>query len=250
MTWGFEPHLNRLSVRPREPNTDFTQMAIAAASFDPRVCFTVRRTYLIHRQNRLERVFRRVCPISIYSPIPEVASQMEINRLTNVKDDLCAVKQYYKQSAGPGAYAVEYLVPDARNVNPLSVENLIMYPREGFGYNNKNINADSILRNQPGFLSKRCSTREQARPFLSVPYMGGGRGNAEVETQLQHSEYSRMGKACDTVTETFFSQQYTPLVPTLAASIQDPKNLIPEDAAKGWIRGGLPSREYIRNVNC
>ena len=175
---------------------------------------------------------------------------MEINRLTNVKDDLCAVQQYYKQSSGPGSYAVEYLVPDAKTVNPLSVENLIMYPREGFGYNNKNINADSILRNQPGFLSKRCSTREQARPFLSVPYMGGGRGNAEVETQLQHAEFSRMGKACDTVTETFFSQQFTPLVPTLASSIQDPKNLIPEVAAKGWIRGGLPSREYIRNVNC
>lgn len=175
---------------------------------------------------------------------------MEINRLTNVRDDLCAVQQYYKQSSGPGNYATTNLVPDARQVNPLSVESLIIYPREGFGLNNKNINADSILRNQPGFLSKRCSTRQQARPFLSVPFMGGGRGNAEVETLLQHSEFSRMGKACDTVTETFFSQQFTPLVEPLAKSIQDPKNLVPEVAAPGWIRGGLPSREYIRNVNC
>ena len=175
---------------------------------------------------------------------------MEINRLTNVRDDLCAVQQYYKQSVGPGSYATTYLVPDARQVNPLAVESFMMYPREGYGLNNHNINADSILRNQPGFLSKRCSTRQQARPFLGEPYMGGGRGNAQVETLLQHSEMSRMGKACDTVTETFFEQQYTPLVPTLAQSIQNPKNLVPEVAAKGWIRGGLPSREYIRNVNC
>jgi hypothetical protein len=175
---------------------------------------------------------------------------MEVNRLTNVRDDLCAVQQYYKQSVGPGNYMTTYLVPDARQVNPLSVESLIMYPREGYGYNNRSIDADSVLRNQPGFLSKRCSTRQQARPFLSVPFMGGGRGNPTVETLLQHSEMSRMGKACDTVTETFFPQQYTPLVPTLAAQIQNPKNLIPEVAAPGWIRGGLPSREYIRNVNC
>jgi hypothetical protein len=121
---------------------------------------------------------------------------------------------------------------------------------EYFFFNNKNINADSILRNQPGFLSKRCSTREQARPFLSVPYMGGGRGNAEVETQLQHSEYSRMGKACDTVTETFFPQQYTPLIPILKNNVQNPKNLIPEVAASGWIHGGIPSRSYLRDVNC
>jgi hypothetical protein len=32
--------------------------------------------------------------------------------------------------------------------------------------------------------------------------------------------------------------------------IQDPKNIVPEVAAAGWMRGGLPSREYIRNVNC
>jgi len=175
---------------------------------------------------------------------------MQVNRLTNVRDDLCAIKQYTQQSVGPGKYATTYLVPDAKTVNPLAVESLIIYPREGYGFNNNNIEADSVLRNQPGFLSKRCATRQQARPFLSVPYMGGGRGNAEVETLLQHAEYSRMGTACDTVTETFFSQQFTPLVPSLKASIQNPKNLIPELAANGWIRGGLPSRDYLRDVNC
>ena len=175
---------------------------------------------------------------------------MEINRLTNVRDDLCAVQQYYQQSTGPGSYTTRNLVPDAKKVNPLAVESFMMFPREGFGFNNQSINADSILKNQPGFLSKRCSTRAQARPCVGVPYMGGGRGNAEVETLLQHAEYSRMGKACDTVTETFFEGQFTPLVPSLAASIQDPKNIVPEVAASGWMRGGLPSREYIRNVNC
>ena len=175
---------------------------------------------------------------------------MDINRLTNVKDDVCAVQQKTFQSEGPGQYSLRNLVPDAKQVNPLAVDNLLVYPREGYGYNNKNVNSDSVLRNQAGFSSKKCSTRNQSRPFMSVPYMGGGRGNPDVESQLLHSEFSRMGKACDTVTENFIPQQFTPLVPSLAASIQNPSNLIPEVAAAGWIRGGLPSRDYLRDVNC
>jgi hypothetical protein len=80
--------------------------------------------------------------------------------------------------------------------------------------------------------------------------MGGGRGNPEVETYLQHSEMVRQGKECGTVTEQEFTQQYTPLIPLVQNNIQNPKNLIPEVASPGWIHGGLPSRNYIRDVNC
>jgi hypothetical protein len=175
---------------------------------------------------------------------------MDIYRMTHTKDDLCGIQQYTKQSVGPGKYATLNLVPDAKKVNPLSVESTMLYPREGFGGNNKSIDAESVLKNQPEFKVNRCNTRAQARPFLSVPYMGGGRGNPDVESSLIQSEVSRMGKACDTVTETFLPQQFTPLVPSLQQTIQNPNNLIPEVAAPGWIRGGLPSRDYIRDINC
>lgn len=175
---------------------------------------------------------------------------MDINRLTHSRDDLCGIQQYYKQSVGPGSYNTTNLVPNARKVNPLSVESVLMFPREGYGQNNKEVDVESMMKNHSEFKVNRCNIRAQARPFLSVPFMGGGRGNPDIETELLHSEVSRMGKACDTVTEQFFPQQYTPLVPTLQKTIQNPNNLIPEVAAAGWIRGGLPSREYIRDVNC
>ena len=104
------------------------------------------------------------------------AATFNINRLSRVRDDLCGIEQYYKQSVGPGDYQVTNLVPDAKQVNPLSVEQLLIYPREGYGLNNKSIDADSILRNQPEFKNNRCIIRNQARPFMTVPYMGGGRG--------------------------------------------------------------------------
>lgn len=175
---------------------------------------------------------------------------MEIYRLTHTRDDKCGIEQYFGQSVGPGNYATTNLVPDARKVNPMASQNVMLFPREGFGYNNNNIDSDSILRNQPEFKNKKCLIRQQARPFLTVPFMGGGRGNPEVESYLLHSEQVRQGKECGTVTEQEFTQQYTPLIPLVKENIQNPKNLVPEVASPGWIHGGLPTRSYIRDVNC
>ena len=175
---------------------------------------------------------------------------MDINRLTKTRDDLCGIQQYYTQSVGPGKYQTTYLVPDARRVNPLAAEQLLMYPRDGFGLNNAKIDSDSMLRNETSFKSNRCQIRAQARPFLTVPFMGGGRGNPDVESLLLHSEQVRMGKECGTVTEQFFDQQYTPMIPLLKANVQKPSNLVEEAAAPGWIHGGIPTRSYLRDVNC
>jgi hypothetical protein len=141
-------------------------------------------------------------------------------------------------------------VQDAKEVNPLAVQEYMLYPREGFGLNNASIDSDSVLRNQPEFKSNRCLIRAQARPFLSVPYMGGGRGNPDVESLLLHSEQVREGKECGTITEMGFDGVFTPMIPNLKENIQNANNLITEDASPGWIRGGLPSRAYIRDVNC
>jgi hypothetical protein len=80
--------------------------------------------------------------------------------------------------------------------------------------------------------------------------MAGGRGNQDVESFLLHSEQVRMGKECGTVTEQFFDQQYTPMIPLLSKNVQNPNNLVEEVASPGWVRGGLPSRSYLRDVNC
>jgi hypothetical protein len=37
------------------------------------------------------------------------------------------------------------------------------------------------------------------------------------------------------------------MIPSLAASITNPTNLIEGAAAEGWIRGGLPSRDLTKD---
>ncbi len=180
-----------------------------------------------------------------------MSNKFDLNRLTHARDDACGIQSFYAQSVGPGMYMTTNLVPKASGVNPLSVDQINVYPREGYGYNNRAIDSDSMLRNQPVFNSHKCNIRNQSRPYLTVPFMGNGRGNADIESRLLHSEQVRLGKECGTVTEQFFDQQYTPQIPLLAKYIQNPNNLVQEVASGGgWIRGGVPTRSYIRDINC
>lgn len=176
-------------------------------------------------------------------------SKMEINRSTHTRDDATGISSYYNQSLAPGKYATVNLVPDARQVNPLAVNNLQMYPREGFGANNAAIDTESVLKNQSEFKNNRCLIRQQARPFLSIPFMGTGRGNPDVESMLLHAEQVREGKDCGNLSEQGFEGVFEPLIDSVKSNIQNPRHLVPEVAADGWIRGGIPSRAYSRDMN-
>ena len=37
------------------------------------------------------------------------------------------------------------------------------------------------------------------------------------------------------------------MITRLEQEVQDTKNIIPEDSMDSWIRGGLPSRQIVRN---
>lgn len=171
---------------------------------------------------------------------------MDINRLTRARDDLEGIQSFYAQSVTPGRYMTTNFAPKSSGVNTSAVDQQMVFPREGYGLNNRAIDVDSILRLQAEYKNNRCNIRAQSRPFLTIPFMAGGLGNTDIESSLLLSEQVRAGKECGTITEKAFDNAFTPMIPTLAENIQNPANLIPEVATPGWIRGGLSSREYMR----
>ena len=182
--------------------------------------------------------------------VTEQQTEFKVNAFTREHDDACAYNNSYRESVGPGRWATLNLVPDRASVIPQALSNPTLIAAEGFGFDQKGIDSDSILRNNPTLEGRsRCPLRVQSRPFATVPFMGGGRGNQELESKLQQSEFVRTGKECGTVSEAFFATQFIPLIPHLQNNIQNPKNLVPEAAAAGWIRGGVPSRQYVRDLN-
>ena len=39
-----------------------------------------------------------------------------------------------------------------------------------------------------------------------------------------------------------------PMIDHIANSIQDPRHLITEEVLTGWVRGGAPSRQIVRDI--
>jgi len=183
--------------------------------------------------------------------VAKAPGEFNINEFTRVRDDTCEVAQNIRDSSGPGAYQVTNLVPKQAAAARVEYPNPTLLGREGFGFNNMAIDQDSRLRNEAEKAGRqKCPLHLQSRPFTTVPYMGNGRGNSDVESSLIHSEWARIERPCGTVTETFFDNNFVPLVPHLAAHVQNPSNLVPEVAARGWIFGGIPSRQFVRDLNC
>jgi hypothetical protein len=86
------------------------------------------------------------------------------------------------------------------------------------------------------------------RTFTTVPYLGRGKSNPILESQIQQGDMFSNRKSVNNVTEmSFTNYSNTPMIPTLKATINNPANLIEGVAAEGWIRGGIPSRELVRD---
>ena len=115
------------------------------------------------------------------------------------------------------------------------------------GINGCNIDENSELKLVD--LSKpACRISLQQRPFATVPYMGRGMNNPLLESQIQQGDMAFNRKSINPLSEISYGPYHnTPMIPSLQATITNPANLVEGIAADGWIRGGLPSRELIRD---
>lgn len=180
-------------------------------------------------------------------------ASFQIQQFTRVHDDPCDQMVQNKESAGPGTYQVTNLVPASQDAYGIAYQQPAVPAAPGYGWSAASIQADSVLRNHAVQTnSPHCPIRGrvQARPFVSVPYMGRGKGEAFLEAKLQQATFVRQGKDCGTISDTFYENQFTPLIPYVSQNVQNPVHLIPEVASVGWIRAGIPSRQWVRDQNC
>ena len=94
----------------------------------------------------------------------------------------------------------------------------------------------------------KCKISLTQRPYSTIPYLGRGKCDPLLEAQMQQGDFANNKKSINPSSEVSYLQySQTPLQPTLKATISNPANLIESNAAEGWIRGGLPSRELARD---
>lgn len=173
--------------------------------------------------------------------------------LTRLGDDVCYNTERTKQNSEYGSYNVTNYFANKCGLQK-SIEFATQQPNVfvngGFGNSGAggcNIDSDSNLKIGSVQTNPKAKISLFTRPFASVPYLGRGPSRPIEESRIQQGDFVTNKKSCTTVTETEFENQYVPMIPSLKATINNPANLVEGVAAEGWIRGGLPSRELIRD---
>jgi len=191
--------------------------------------------------------------LKLFTSTESEMTSFQIQQFTRVHDDPNDQIVQNKESMAPGVYRVTNLLPASQDANEVAYQQPAVPSTPGYGWSAAAINADSVLRNHAVQTnSPHCPIRGrvQARPFASVPYMGRGKGEAHLESKLQQSTFVRQGKDCGTISDSFYENQFVPLIPYALRNIQNPVHLIPEVASVGWVRSGVPSRQWVRDQNC
>lgn len=180
--------------------------------------------------------------------------RLNLNKLTRTGDDMCYTTARNAQSASIGDYRVTAFKDcdcPAKNIQAIAMSEPTITFRDGYGWTSVdgcNIDADSCVRNTNNLTNMRYIQQLYTRPYATVPFMGRGSGNSVLESVLQTGEDTSQNKQCNTLSGIYIDR-FVPMVPCLAQNIQNPVHLVEEVVAKDWIRGGIPSRDIVRNTN-
>ena len=173
------------------------------------------------------------------------------NQTTRIGDDQCDLSQRNVQNSE----AATYMLNNFRPACPMSnaVEFATSQPDVNFtGSFQVGIGGCNIDQNSELSLTRlsrpKCRISLQERPFATVPYLGRGKSNPTLESQIQQGDLGSNRKSVNPSSEICYSNySQTPMIPSLQATVSNPANLVEGVAAEGWIRGGLPSRELTRD---
>ena len=187
--------------------------------------------------------------------LKQEGSKLNFDNQTNMINDPCYVDAYLKQTEGPGKWAGANFrstvceAPSARKVS-LSQPNVNF--ADGYGFsamNGCNIDVDSSLRNNKDALTnKNCIQNLNQRVYKSVPFMGRGEGDVNKELDILQGVSTFVNKSCNTLSGYDYSNHhFVPMIEKLEKNVQNTKHLVEEDADSNWVRGGVPSRQLVRN---
>ena len=145
-----------------------------------------------------------------------------------------------------------FFASDCSMKNPISLATTqpgIMY---NGGYNSGaggcNIDYSSKLLIGTIQTNPRCRIDLFHRPFATVPFLGRGSANPVMESQILQGEQNINKRSVNNLSEkSYIKYHHSPLLPAVQERINNSANTIENDASKGWVRGGVPSRELTRD---
>ena len=181
-----------------------------------------------------------------------VYGNIKLNEKTSLKSDQSTINYEENQSYGPGIYQVDNTfgcdcgLEKAREVQ-LSQPNINF--NGGLGWMGENgclIDNDSNLRDV-NLTNQRYIN--QLPPGINQVFFGKGPFNVDNESEIRDSLIVKEDKSCGPLSGvSTYDYEVTPMIQKLSNEVQNTQNIIQEDTLSSWVRGGIPSRQVIRNM--
>ena len=175
------------------------------------------------------------------------------DNLSRIGNDSCSLDQRNIQNYAASNYQVENFSPFCPMTNAIDFAtkqpNVNYTGSHQVGINGCNISENSELR-YTKVTKPACKISLQERPYLTVPYLGRGKVDPVLERQIRIGDKELNKKSLNPTTEANLSEkQNYPLIDDLRNTVTNPNNLIEESASSNWVRGGMSSRDFSKNLN-
>ena len=199
-----------------------------------------------------------IMPIADYLPEVKIEKNGEFVPPSNY-EKLFAINKFkydelaVAESMRVGAHELANFIPDdcgqlkARDVQTSQPGINFNAGHEG-GKNGCLIDPNSYLKFEE-LTNKNVINQLSERLTLTTPYIRG-LYDVDVESVLQPGEKTDIKRPCNTLAgKSLLTHYYTPMIKKLREEVQNTHHIIPEDSKKTWVRGGLPTRQIMRNID-
>lgn len=166
--------------------------------------------------------------------------------------DKDTVEKQTLESMGPGLYQTNFMGEcqcEIPNPQEVAMSYPAMLARDGHGWTSKdgcNIQNDSDIRLGQKITAYKGPKSVKTRVFVGGPNLGRGEYYPDVESKIRPGESTAMGRSVNVLSGVSINR-FTPMLESIAQTIQNPQHIIPEDAKDGWVRGGMSSRNMVRD---
>ena len=175
--------------------------------------------------------------------------------LSRIGDDSCGISERNLQNVSQSNYLLtNFFSQDCAMKRPIefaTTQPNINYTggyQVGAGGCNIDTNSDLLI----GTINThpKCRISLYERPFKTVPYLGKGKVNPVLESQIMQGDNYTNRKSVNMLSEqSYMGYSTTPLLPSLEATLNNSANFVEGAAVEGWVRGGVPVRQLVRDVN-
>lgn len=118
----------------------------------------------------------------------------------------------------------------------------------GIGGCNIDTNSKLTIGSENTYNKDKLSLNE--RPYKTVPFLGRGKVNPILESQLMQGDNFTNRRSVNMLSEQcYMAYSNTPLLPVLEATLNNSANFIEGVAVDGWVRGGVPARQLVRDMH-